>query len=353
MDRRKYPSDVREFQIENALTQWISKDFPGASAFILSKLDGSQQSRDLLRSFLKRTALHSTENLLPWMRAQSRETLAMAAPLVWFGLNEDEHGTLATMLREEFPELAPPSLDQKDRFKRIPESWPPKTADEARAWLDSLDSYAGRHLGPDAWTVETLNEAIALLSDGSALPSLARSRNLAVAWAKKDPAQALAWSSSLPDELSVEVAETALSAWHRYDPPAAQGYVEKMPAGEFRCYSVELLTREQFRVDPEAAIRWADSLPPGPAKDAGRRQLASALLDKNPERALDIAMAIGHPVMREEWVEQSLRRLSGSHRAAVALERLPGAGLPSETEAGIRKNALRNLERQLRAKGGP
>jgi len=340
---------------ELAITRWIRKDFPGAGDYVLSKLDGSSRSRDLLRSFLTQTALQSTENLIPWLRKQNRESLAMAAPIPWFALNEEEHGPLAATLREEFPELAPQNLAQQDRYQHIPDSWPPKTSDEAHAWLDSFGSgaYVGQHLGPDTWTVETLNEAVALLSDGSTPPGLAQSRNLAVAWAKKDPVQAIAWTSSLPDELSVEVAETALSEWHRYDPPAAQGYVEKMPAGEFRCYAVELLANEQFRVEPEAAIRWVESLAPGLDQDAGRRQLASALLDGNPERALDLALAIGHPVMREEWVEESLRRLSASSRAAIALERLPGADLPPETEEGIRKNAQRNVERQSRANGHP
>lgn len=332
--------------ITHTIFLWMQRDPASARDYFSKSLDRGRESRDLVRPFLRYLANQSPEETLAWMREQDREKLAAVAPFDWRRIDRDKHAKFAAALGGDYPEFAPPvepasTLPQAES-KHLPATWPPQTPEEALAWVKiSTDR---PELGADHWTPETLDAALALLPDHPELERTAITRELAGGWARKDPVKAITWASSLPDEESVAVAEHALEVWHDYDPPAARHYVESMPSGEFRAYAVETVVEDWIRENPASVTAWLDSLGPGFETDVGRRVASDRLSSRDPEAAYYQARAINHPVMREEWVEKSMRSLLRQPERVIAL--LPKSGLPPETQGRIEKEARAALERK-------
>lgn len=332
--------------ITHTIFLWMQRDPAAARDYFSKSLDRGRESRDLVRPFLRYLANQSPEETLAWMREQDREKLAAVAPFDWRRIDRDKHAKFAAALGGDYPEFAPPvepasTLPQAES-KHLPATWPPQTPEEALAWVKiSTDR---PELGAEHWTPETLDAALALLPDHPELERTAITRELAGGWARKDPVKAITWASSLPDEESVAVAEHALEVWHDYDPPAARHYVESMPSGEFRAYAVETVIEDWIRQNPNSATAWLDSLGPGFETDVGRRVASDRLSSRDPEAAYYQARAINHPVMREEWVEKSMRSLLRQPERVIAL--LPKSGLPPETQERIEKEARAALERK-------
>jgi hypothetical protein len=345
------PQDAIEWSVEhtsppansqlftNAISVWMQRDPAAAREHFSKALDGGRESRDLVRPFLLHLANRSPEEMLSWMRQQDREKLAAVAPFDWSRISKEAHPGFAAALGSDYPEFAPlvepaSSLPRADA-KNLPASWPPQTPDEAFAWLKISPNRP--ELGAQHWTPETLDATLALLPYHSDLERTEITRTLANIWARKDPVKAITWASGLRAEESIIVAESALDVWHNYDPPAARNYVETMPSGEFRAYAVETVVEDWIRQNPDSTTAWLDSLGPGFETDVGRRVAAGHLSSQAPEAAYHQARAISHPVMRDEWVQKSLRSLLRHPDRVIAL--LPESGLPPDLQEKIEKEA--------------
>lgn len=332
--------------ITHAIFLWMQRDPDAAREHFSKSLDGGGESRDLVRPFLRYLANRSPEEMLGWMRQQDREKLAAVAPFDWSRISEEAHAKFAEALGNDYPEFAPSiepdSTLPRAEFKNLPATWPPQTPEEAFAWVKISTNRP--ELGADHWTPETLDAALALLPDHPDLKRTEITRQLANNWARKDPVKAITWASGLPDEESLAVAEHALGVWHDYDPPAARKYVESMPSGEFRAYAVETVVEDWIRENPTSVTAWLDSLGPGFETDVGRRVAADHLSSRDPEAAYHHARTINHPVMREEWVEKSMRSLLRQPERVMAL--LPESGLPPEVQEKIGKEARDALARK-------
>jgi hypothetical protein len=325
----------------HVLREWVEGNAAEAGAYVTSKLDGSWESRSLTQRFLGQLAQQSPDEVLAWLKKQDRDLISGAAPMRWGSLSDEKRRAIAAKLGPDFPEFAPDfEARPYDGMtpQNLPASWPPKTATEAKAWLEHSDTNWINPFGPEQWTVDSINDTLALLPETPTRSKQDIASQLARQWVRHDPKQALTWASNLPDEDTITVAESALGEWFKLEPTSAREYVEKMPSGEFRGYAVELITQGLWLKDPNSAEQWVDQLAEGFEKDIGRRNIASVAVISYPERAYSQAIAMRNPVMREEWVERSLRFIA-IRDPTLALELLPDAGLPPEIAAEIRKSA--------------
>lgn len=339
------------------LNHWLDNAPDHAGIYVAEHFDGSVNSRLLVREFLAGMAQRSSGKMLEWMRRQDRELLTKVTPLKFHGLSPDEVETLATLLADEFPEFAPvPATDPMmlpTSANDLPEVWPPTTKAGAVAWLNGYKQSWGAHLGPESWTAESMTRVLDLLND---LPNRSRvetMREMASAWARVDPQEAITWAAGLPDQESIEIAEFALASWMRESPGDARAYVTAIPESEFRAYAVEQTVRHFPEEKRDEAEQWLLGLAPDLARDAGLRELADSVLKHtgraptDPERAFRLSRQIEHPVIQAEWVEKSLRELNGSNPART-LELVSESGLPAELQTSLRESALLSIEMRER-----
>jgi hypothetical protein len=145
---------------------------------------------------------------------------------------------------------------------------------------------------------------------------------LLTAWAKVDPAAALAYTQAhTHDPFATNV---VLSTWGTKDPTAARSWVDSLPNGSFRSAAKASLASQLAKGDPQGTAAWllADSgdkvnskldnvfhtwakqdqagalnaysaLPPGPARDSALRGIAEATAAKDPTAAATLLDA--HP----------------------------------------------------------
>ena len=306
------PLSRREHAFESALRPWIANDAESAAEFVESKMDGSPESRVLLRQFIRMMHGENRELLVDWMKRQNYEFLKDAAPLEWVFQSPDHHQSLAEVLGSGFEWLgnakarspfAPvfAGFDKAD----LPDTWPPKSKEEAGAWFTQSVPTTG--LGPSFWTVDTMNETMSLLADGLENVDPHTAKNTAKRWAKHDPHAAIEWAAQLPDHLMIETAEAALEDWFSSEPTAALEYVNEMEPGEFRSYAVAQIAEDWFERERETAIQWVNSMPLGFDRDIGKQIAAETFLYQNPKRSYLNANAIGNRVLREEALENTFR----------------------------------------------
>ncbi len=153
---------------------------------------------------------------------------------------------------------------------------------------------------------------------------------LAVAWARREPSGAAAAASALPDgwreaimgsvmENWASADATAAAAWasaqpasvqsaawpamvenlsSRLGPDAAVRWAESLPSGSSRESALADSARRWATADPEAASAWAATLPPGFVRDAAACSLASGIQGGDLHGAAAWASAISDPVKR-------------------------------------------------------
>lgn len=338
------------------LYHFLENDPDKAGAYVAEHFDGSDHSRLLVREYLEGMAQRSPAKMLEWMHRQNRELLTKVAPLKFYGLPPEEMETLATLLAEEFPEFAPDPttgpMMMPAAMADLPEVWPPTTKAGAVAWLKGYNQSWGAHLGPEAWTAESMTRVLELLDD---LPNHSRAgtlREMASAWARVDPQEAITWAAGLPDQESVEIATFALASWMRESPGDARAYVAAIPESEFRAYAVEQTVRELCSKHPDTAEQWLRELPSDQARDAGLRELANDFLvyrgtpqidGVRYERAVRLFQQVANPLIRADGLESSLRKLS-TLEPPRALELIAESGLPTAITTELETLARSVLE---------
>lgn len=105
-----------------------------------------------------------------------------------------------------------------------------------------------------------------------------------------DPAEALELARELPGEAGRMARTFAIQNLAATDPLAAVARIEQLPPGPERDQLLSVAAAGYARVDPEAALAWAQSLRP-PQPNALLTVL-SAVARTDPDRALDIALSL-------------------------------------------------------------
>ena len=115
-------------------------------------------------------------------------------------------------------------------------------------------------------------------------------REIARASAYQAPANAVmmledpALSQKLGADFRQEMLDTTVRTWASQDLPAAQQWVEKLPASDAP-KGVQGLMTTWMKTDPVAASGWLSNQPTGPAREAGARVIINAIKDTDPEMA--------------------------------------------------------------------
>ncbi|WP_193212526.1 hypothetical protein [Luteolibacter marinus] len=94
-------------------------------------------------------------------------------------------------------------------------------------------------------------------------------------WMKAQPAATLEWVDTLPAERRGSFTELALRELSWQDPAAAAGLFDQR-SGTAPPSAAGSIAGSWYRRDQDAAIQWAGTLPPGPARDAALAKLKSA-----------------------------------------------------------------------------
>jgi hypothetical protein len=132
------------------------------------------------------------------------------------------------------------------------------------------------------------------------------------AFAQLPPERVMAILERLPNDVAVEVRQIELLGMARKDPLAAIRYAESLPPGPDRARALELAARGYASADPEAALAWAQALqPPDPGVVAS---VLAGLARVAPDRAIDLLLAA-------EW---------SSQRASLAASLVTGGLLDAE-----------------------
>lgn len=336
------PGSRRTHAKNSILQNWARNDHESAAVYVAENLDGSAESQARLQTLIKSLGPSHPEFLIRWLKEQDREDLKKIRSVNWGYLTPELREKLTAQLGEEFQRFAPA---EPVPAQSTATSWPPATREEAANWLRSYRNPPG--LGPANWSIETINETLALKSSELSQASPADTRKIADNWASHDPVAAIEWAAQLPDHLMIETAETALATWFKNEPTAALEYVDEMPEGEFRSYAVERVSNDWLSEDAEAAVKWINDLPSGFSKDVAKREAALRFIDHNPKRSFFQSNWIGNDIIREETLERVFRSWN-SRNPAEALEFIEKANVSEEVKAAARSHAEKNIEHRRR-----
>jgi RNA polymerase sigma factor (sigma-70 family) len=159
--------------------------------------------------------------------------------------------------------------------------------------------------------------------------------DIAQAWAKSSPTEAMAWARSLPGEDGTTAMLKSLESWSRNEPAAAASHLDQLAAEPYSGEALRLVTESWVRQapndaatwlanraegdakntamgtvmwnwtkqNPEAASTWLADQASGPARDAGVRGLALATFDNDPAAALSWAANISDQTSRAESIK--------------------------------------------------
>lgn len=162
---------------------------------------------------------------------------------------------------------------------------------------------------------------------------------VAAAWARKSPAEAMAWAQSLEGAEGTNAIGRALGTWSNVSPQEAVQWLDEQATPEIRNTNLPLVagswaTREPGAAaqwvashregegkgdalglvmwnwthqDPEAAANWLDNLPPSESRDRGIIGLAPAAFDTDPAGAVIWAATIEDESLRQGTLEIGLR----------------------------------------------
>lgn len=225
----------------------------------------------------------------------------------------------------------------------IAKEWVRQDAEAALAWAETLPesqragAYSGV-LGSLATTDPLRASTLAMkLESGEARQHIVG--EVARAWARTAPTDALAWAQSLEGDDQQQATREALGTWAQADPAAAAKLVDGMTGQEpFDSYLTTVASTWAPQApgeaaawvttqaegqgknqamghvmwnwttrDPESAANWLAEQPVGAARDAGIGGLAKAAFDFDPGGALTWATDIDNEGFRGEAVEIGLR----------------------------------------------
>ena len=167
----------------------------------------------------------------------------------------------------------------------------------------------------------------ALLDSGPAARMHRFADSIALAWAKSDPAAAVAWMQRLDPGVRAASLEEAAKWIAGHAPEQLPALLESLPAGRIRSVAAAEGFSRLASTDPAAARRQLDAMPASPSRQFCRGLLMKELLRTGDEAgAIALASQIGWQ-LQAEWspaTEQTVARnmttLNGGNDASEAIE---------------------------------
>ena len=158
--------------------------------------------------------------------------------------------------------------------------------------IEIWDSNLGWHLSSEP---ERFAATVVSRANEQSLEAMETLKAFSRGWVEDDPAAAAAWSLSLTDPNSMNVAIGGLvESWMRFDPDSTLGWADALPVGAARDAASQALVTALMDEDPEVAWHWVEAI-----ADSGQREETYQQLAVNWEDAPE-AFHLAHQRAREE-----------------------------------------------------
>lgn len=133
-----------------------------------------------------------------------------------------------------------------------------------------------------------------------------------------NPQLAAQWLSRHVDQDFVKnLLPKAVSSYAILDPVASAKLVDSLPGGKPRWNSVITLSTTWAVVDAAGLSNWIETQPVRPYRDIGKGELASHLVSTDAARALQLLDEIETLELRDHYIPDVLRRVSGGNDAQL------------------------------------
>lgn len=170
----------------------------------------------------------------------------------------------------------------------VAREWSRNDPEGALAWAKSLpeDTRGGAYTGLIGG--QLAQDPLAATKTASELPpGEERERlmgNIAESWGTKDPQAALKWADSLEGEEKTEATKKALNGWANKDPKAAAAHLATLPATERDKYTGSIAGRWANR-NPAEAAAWVTTQPEGDGRKEAVGSVMGTWSETEPEKA--------------------------------------------------------------------
>jgi len=356
--------------------EWAGDDPEGALAYAQTNFPAGKLQGDTVGLAMNKWAqAHPRE---AWLWAEQN----LSGPLKERALTDLVMGWTRRSPDEAADWLANTGLTSQPLFNALPGTWAENDPVAAAAWVAELPSGKAKETAQIA-VASTLaanspEEAAALyskeLADGEHL-------NLTISitdiWATTDPAATAEWLSGLPDGASkAEAAATLATVWAASDIKAAVAWSEGLSDESMRQQVISHLGTTWGAIEPHAALEWLNSLPaeiagdgvtgafyswagtdpiglqewidqvPADAtSDRARQSLGDVLSESNLPDALDVALGMQSPAVRDNSVARYFNEWRKRDDASAQdwLDASWG-GLPTGTQQAISKVQTKRVE---------
>jgi len=173
----------------------------------------------------------------------------------------------------------------------VAKEWVRQDPDAALAWAESRpeDQRAGAYsgvLGTLAASDPTRASALAMQLD----PGEARSHivgEIAKAWARNEPAGAIAWAESLDGDEHQRATREALASWAQTSPSQAAAYLDSLSDRDSADSLLAQVAGNWAPQDPHKAAEWIAGQPDGQGKNDAMGQVMWNWTTRAPEAAAD------------------------------------------------------------------
>jgi hypothetical protein len=255
--------------METIAKEWAKTD--PATALSFAAAQRGELSSILAKTTLKEWASRDLENAAKWLGATAPATRErMSAPFVEAWAKSDANAALAwceenlsgssqsQAVAGVFKGMAAknasgaadlvltmnPSASRAAAAVAVAEKWFPSfssdkpVAQETLAWLEKLDGESARKVIERmqwSWAENDPKSMAAFLAklNSEQIPANSYS-SLARSMARKNPLEAIEWTSQLPAQQRLTAATDAFTEWQRSQPEAAQKWVMDLPASDSR-----------------------------------------------------------------------------------------------------------------------
>ena len=175
-----------------------------------------------------------------------------------------------------------------------------------------------------AWVSDAPRDAVEWARTNAAIRNTAEGTlgSLFAKWQTQDRAAAIAWLESVPDAALRE----GLAPWIRSAPKSpeekpdlagATAHALAAPENSEAASHFDLMVKEWFASDAEAASQWASSLTDSRQKDRAFRAYARAAVDRDTAAARAWIDAISDPHLRADGVSELVRASAGKDKAGM------------------------------------
>lgn len=237
---------------------------------------------------MTRFGLEQPDRAVSWLNGQDMMTRGFGTVTVLASLASKDPQAAAKFFNDpDNPILKMPRVGSFAALG-VAREWSRTDPAGAMAWAKSLpeDSRGGAYTGLVGGMMA--EDPLAATRTAKELPpGEDRERlmgNIAETWGNRDPQAALAWAATLEGEEKTEANKKALNGWANKDPKAAAAHLATLPAAEGDKYLGAIAGRWANR-NPSEAAAWLTTQPEGDGRKEAMGSVMGSWSETEPEKA--------------------------------------------------------------------